>query len=95
VYMVTTLARSKRLYCSVTRLPASPSSAAALERMRPVASDHCGRGAGWMDAVTRPSHQRCVVAVGGLVCRVSECHPAPVSITTRRRPSLRGWSHGR
>jgi len=27
-----------------------------------------------MDAVTRPSHRRCAVAVGGLVRRVSECH---------------------
>jgi len=32
-----------------------PSSAAALERMRPVASD---RGAGWMDTVMWPSHLR-------------------------------------
>jgi len=54
-----------------------------------------------MDAVTRPSHRRCVVAVGGLVwwrcvdCyRASECHPAPASITTRRRLPLRGWSRG-
>jgi len=49
------------------RLPASSSSAAALERMQPVARDHRGRGAGWMDAVTRPSQRRGVVAVGGLV----------------------------
>ena len=45
--------------------------------MRPVASDHRGgrrRGAGWMDAVTRQSHRRCAVAVGGLVHRVLECH---------------------
>ena len=66
--------------------------------LRPVARDHRGRGAGWMDVVTRPSHRRCVVAVGGLVwccCRASECHRAPASITTRRRPSLHGWSRGR
>jgi len=38
--------------------------------MQPVARDH--RGAelgGWIDAGTRPSHQRGVVAVGGLVSR--------------------------
>ena len=29
-------------------------------------------GADWMDAVTRPSHRRCAVVVGGLVRRVSE-----------------------
>jgi len=78
------------------RPPASSSSAAALERMRPVASDHRGRSAGWMDMVMRPSQRRGVVAVGGLMCcRASECHPAPASIMTRRRPSLHGWSRGR
>jgi len=48
------------------RPPASSSSVAALERMRRVASDHRGRGAGWMDAVTRPSQRRGAVALGGL-----------------------------
>jgi len=46
---------------TVTRSPGCPpasSSAAALERTRPVESDHRGRGAGWVDAVTRPSYQR-------------------------------------
>ena len=47
--------------------------------MQPVARDH--RGAelgGWIDAGTRPSHRRGVVAVGGLArrrcveCRVSQ-----------------------
>ena len=27
-----------------------------------------------MDAVTRPNHRRCAVAVGGLMRCVSECH---------------------
>ena len=56
--------------------------------MPPVASDHHGgRGAGWMDSVTPPSQRTCAaVAVGGLVCRTSECRPATASITNRRRP---------
>ena len=70
VYMVTTQAGSKRLYYNTIARPPPPASsslAAALERMPPVASDH--RGADWMDAVTRPSHRRCAVTVGGLVRR--------------------------
>jgi len=78
------------------RPPASPTSAAALERMRPVANDHRdGRGdaaesqemccgGGWSRVVKVRRLLSCV--------RVSS---APASITTRRRPSLHGWSRER
>jgi len=52
------LARSKRVYCNTIAQPPTSSAAAALERMLPVASDHRGRGAGWINAGMRPSHWR-------------------------------------